>query len=140
MHISPYTSTMRKLALVGFIGLLVWSTIWQFFLVTDQTYSTAFIFIFYILPLLFPAKGILQGKPYTHAWASFLVLYYMMHAITVWYAVPEQWFYALIELFLAIFMFVGCSGYARLKGREIGSALPKLKDVMEAEKQRFEGK
>lgn len=31
MHISPYTSTMRKLALVGFIGLLIWSTIWQFF-------------------------------------------------------------------------------------------------------------
>lgn len=140
MQVSSYTNTMRKMALFGFIGLLAWSAVWQFWLVAEQTYSTAFILIFYILPLLFPAKGIIQGKPYTHAWASFLVLYYMMHAITVWYAVPEQWLFAFIELLLAILMFVGCSGYARLKGRETGSALPKLKDVMEAEKQRFEGK
>ena len=140
MQVSPYTNTMRKMALFGFIGLLAWSAVWQFWLVAEQTYSTAFILIFYILPLLFPAKGIIQGKPYTHAWASFLVLYYMMHAITVWYAVPEQWLFAFIELLLAILMFVGCSGYARLTGRETGSALPKLKYVMEAEKKRFEGK
>ncbi|MET1218652.1 MAG: DUF2069 domain-containing protein [Glaciecola sp.] len=135
----PHTLIFKRLALYSFIGLFVWVAVWQFFLVSEQSYSSTFIFLFYLLPLLFPAKGIIQGKPYTHAWASFVVLYYMMHGITAWYAVPAQWLYALIELMLATGMFVGCSGYARLRGREIGTALPKLKDVMAAEKKHFEG-
>jgi uncharacterized membrane protein len=63
-----------------------------------------------------------------------------MHGITAWYSIPQQWLYALIEVILSLMMFTGCSMFARLRGQELGHSLPKLKQVMEDEKQRFEGK
>ena len=54
------------------------------------------------------------------------------------YAVPEQGIYALIELTLTIGMFTGSCLFARLRGRECGLGLTKLKDVMAEEKRYFE--
>lgn len=133
------TSLYRKLSLVGYFGLLAWVIIWHFTL-SNTEYSVAFILLLYVLPLIFPLVGIVKGKPYTHAWASFVVLLYLMHGITAWYSIPEQWLYALIEVIFSVMMFTGCSMYARLRGQELGHSLPKLKQVMDDEKQRFEGK
>ena len=113
---------------------------WYFFLPITADYSITFKFLIYILPLLLPLPGIVQGKPYTHAWASFIVLLYFLHSITVIYAEPTQMVYAIIELILAVGMFAGCSAFARLRGQELGTGLPKLKTVMEEEKSLFEGK
>lgn len=133
------TSLYRKLSLVGYFALLAWVIIWHFTL-SNTEYSVAFILLLYVLPLIFPLVGIVKGKPYTHAWASFVVLLYLMHGITAWYSIPEQWLYALIEVIFSVMMFTGCSMYARLRGQELGHSLPKLKQVMDDEKQRFEGK
>ena len=135
----PRTSFYRALSLLGYLGLLSWMCIWYFILV-DTEYSMTFIAMVYILPLLFPMVGILKGKPYTHAWSCFIVLLYLMHGITAWYSIPEQWLYACIEIILSVIMFTGCSMYARLRGQELGHSLPKLKQVMDEEKQRFESK
>lgn len=135
----PATANARKFALFGFLGLIAWVCLWHMVLTEPRTYSIAFIFLIYVLPLLLPAKGIIQGKPYTHAWASFVVLLYLMHGITAWYSVPSQWLYAVIEIVLSLIMFAGCSYFARLRGKELGQTLPKLKAVMEEEKLRFEG-
>ena len=135
----PKTTLYRTLSLVGYFGLLAWVIIWHFAL-TNTEYSVTFILLLYVLPLVFPLYGIVKGKPYTHAWASFVVLLYLMHGITAWYSIPEQWLYALIEVIFSVIMFTGCSMYARLRGQELGHSLPKLKQVMEDEKQRFEGK
>ena len=137
---SAKVKNLRILALVSHIGLLAWMCIWYFFLPMTAEYSMLFKFLIYILPLLLPLYGVVQGKPYTHAWASFIVLLYFLHSITVIYAEPSQMLYAIIELILAIGMFVGCSGFARLRGQELGTGLPKLKTVMEEEKTFFEGK
>lgn len=139
IDMQPKTALYRTLSLVGYFGLLAWVIIWHFAL-TNTEYSVAFILLLYVLPLLFPLYGIVKGKPYTHAWASFVVLLYLMHGITAWYSIPEQWLYALIEVIFSVMMFTGCSMYARLRGQELGHSLPKLKQVMEDEKQRFEGK
>lgn len=139
IEMQPKTAFYRTLILVGYFGLLAWVIIWNFTL-SNTEYSVAFILILYVLPLVFPFYGIVKGKPYTHAWASFVVLLYLMHGITAWYSIPEQWLYALIEVILSLMMFTGCSMFARLRGQELGHSLPKLKQVMEDEKQRFEGK
>ncbi|MFQ3249731.1 DUF2069 domain-containing protein [Glaciecola sp.] len=131
---------LRYLALFSHITLIVWMLIWYFLLPITADYSIVFKLLLFIVPLLLPLPGILQGKPYTHAWASFIVLLYFLHSITVLYAEPSQMLYATIELVLAIAMFVGCSGFARLRGQELGTGLPKLKTVMEAEKNLYEGK
>lgn len=131
---------LRYLALLSHLALLIWMSVWYFALPMDADYSTTFKILIYILPLLLPLPGIVKGKPYTHAWASFIVLLYLLHGITVIYAEPSQMYYAIIELVLAVAMFVGCSAFARLRGQELGTGLPKLKDVMEDEKNFYEGK
>jgi uncharacterized membrane protein len=130
----------RYLALISHIALLVWMSIWYLALDTKADYSIIFILLFYILPLLFPLKGILEAKPYTHAWACFIVLLYFLHAITVIYAEPAYVWHASLELLLASGMFIGCSVFARLRGQELGTSLPKLSKVMEDEKARFENR
>ncbi|WP_395343387.1 DUF2069 domain-containing protein [Ningiella sp. W23] len=130
----------RYLALISHLALLAWMSVWYLALDTKADYSIIFILLVYISPLLFPLKGIVQGKPYTHAWACFIVLLYFLHGITVIYAEPAYLWHASLELLLATGMFTGCSVYARLRGQELGTSLPKLSKVMEDEKQFFEGK
>lgn len=137
---SDKTKRYRYLALISHVLLLAWMSIWYLALDTKAEYSVVFILLFYILPLLFPLKGVVEGKPYTHAWACFVVLLYFLHSITVLYAEPDYLWHASLELLLASGMFVGCSAYARLRGQELGTSLPKLSKVMEDEKARFEGK
>ncbi|GGW95883.1 DUF2069 domain-containing protein [Alteromonas halophila] len=135
---SSDTSFYRFLALGSHIALLVWVIVWHFFLTAQSDYSSLFIFVMYVLPLLLPLPGIVRGKPYTHAWANFVILLYIIHGITVAYAVPVERGFALVELVLASLMFCGCSVYARKRGRELGTGLKKLKTVMQEERERFE--
>ena len=66
-EMAPATKKARWLALLSYLGLLAWVTLWQFVLVEERVYGTLFIAIVYILPLLLPLRGIIAGKPYTHA-------------------------------------------------------------------------
>ena len=135
---APKTLFFRYLALTSHLSLLLWVAVWQFVLTTKDPYSTVFIVLIYLVPLLLPLKGVLQGKPYTHAWANFVVMFYLMHACTVLYAEPDERWYAGLELVLATTMFIGCSAFARLRGRELGQGLTKLKEEMKAEKEMFD--
>jgi uncharacterized membrane protein len=128
----------RYLALVSHVLLLVWMSVWYLALDTKADYSLAFILLLYIVPLMLPLWGIIKAKPYTHAWACFIILFYFLHAITVMYAEPDYLLHASLELVLATGMFTGCMMYARLRGQELGSNLPKLSKVMEDEKAHFE--
>lgn len=122
---SPQTQFFRRLAAFSYIGLVVWLLVWNFVLLPDQKYSTLFILLFWVLPILLPAPGIIKGSPYTHAWANFVIMIYLLHGLTDIYTSSEQWYYAFIEILLASSMFIGCSFYARLRGRELGLGLKK---------------
>ena len=54
------------------------------------------------------------------------------------YAVPDERWYAVVEIILCTGMFVGCSAFARKRGHELGLGLKKLKEEMQEEKARFE--
>jgi uncharacterized membrane protein len=90
------------------------------------------------MPILLPAKGLIQGKPYTHAWANFIIMYYLLHGLTAVYAVEGERLYALVEIILCTLLFTGCSFYARVRGRELGLGIRKLKEELLEEKQAFE--
>lgn len=122
------TLFFRRLALFSYFGLLSWMLIWYFALGAASGYSTLFVVLFWIVPLLLPAKGIIKGDPYTHAWANFVVMIYLLHGLTDIYASSDQWYFALIEIVLAAAMFVGCSFFARTRGRELGLGLKKKKE------------
>ncbi|WP_158968687.1 DUF2069 domain-containing protein [Paraglaciecola sp. L3A3] len=133
------TNFYRKLTLISYTLLIFWVIIWHFYLTVDKATSHLFTILLWVIPLLTPAKGLIQGKPYTHAWTNFIVMYYLLHGLTSIYAVKDEWFYALIEILLCVALFTGCSFYARLRGRELGLGIRKLKDELLEEKQAFEG-
>ena len=128
----------KRLALSCYFLLIVWLLIWHFLLTPDKTTSTVFTLLFWIMPILLPLKGLVQGKPYTYAWTNFVVMYYLLHGLTAVYAIEGERVYALIEIVLCCGLFTGCSYFARLRGRELGLGIRKLKDELLEEQQAFE--
>ncbi|MGB2427183.1 MAG: DUF2069 domain-containing protein, partial [Alteromonas sp.] len=57
----------------------------------EMAFSPLFVVLIYVMPLIFPMHGILVGKPYTHAWANFIVMFYLIHGLTIIYAEPHEW-------------------------------------------------
>lgn len=134
----PITKRFQAFALIGYVGLLVLMPLWLFYLAPRTQYSTAFTFCLYVLPLLFPLKGIIQDKPYTYAWANFIVLIFFMHGFTLLWIASDELLYVTFELAFASLMFVGCTYYARYRGQELGLKVPKLKQDLADEKAAFE--
>ena len=128
------TKRFQRFALIGYIGLLVLMPIWLFLIAPREGHSNAFIFVVYILPLLLPLKGIIQDKPYTYAWANFIVMFYFIHGFTLLWVAQEQLIWVLLELTFASLMFIGCTYYARHRGQELGLKIRKLKEELAEEK------
>jgi uncharacterized membrane protein len=134
------TTFYKRLALSSYFGLMLWLPIWHFLLTVDKSTSTVFTLIFWIVPILLPFKGLVQGKPYTYAWTNFIVMFYLLHGLTAIYVIDGERWYAFIEILLCVGLFCGCSFYARQRGRELGLGIRKLKDELLEEKEAFEGK
>ena len=106
----------RILAMAGYFGLLLLLPLWYAVLSPPQL-PLGIVLGFLLLPLLFPLRGLLQGRPYTYAWASFLSLVYFIHAAVEFYSTPQDRYLALLELLLSLAFYLGCVMYARLGGR-----------------------
>lgn len=132
------TQFYRQVALSSYFLLIMWLITWHFWLTPDKPTSTLFTILFWIIPILLPFKGLIQGKPYTFAWTNFIVMYYLLHGLTAIYAVEGERLYALIEIILCCGLFTGGSFYARLRGRELGLGIRKLKDELLEERQAFQ--
>lgn len=137
---STTTKRFQLCALTGYIGLLILMPLWLLVLAPREGYSLGFVFALYILPLLLPLKGVIQDKPYTYAWANFIVMIYFIHSLTLLWISPDERLWAGLELLFASLMFIGCTYYARHRGQELGLKISKLKDDLAAEKAAFTGK
>lgn len=66
-------------------------------------------------PLMFPLRGILHGKVYTHAWAMYLALFYFI--IGIWYAGDQSTrVFGVIFSLLSVLFFMGTMLYTRYQG------------------------
>jgi uncharacterized membrane protein len=108
----------RIIALCGYFGLLLLLPLWYAWLSPPQL-PLGFVLGLLLLPLLFPLRGLLYGRPYTYAWSSFLALFYFIHAVVELYSTPHDRYLALLELLLSVSFYVGSVMYARLGGREL---------------------
>ena len=108
----------RLLTLTGYFGLLVLLMLWFIWLAPPVTFPTSIVLLLFVGPLLLPLRGLLHGKAYTHAWASFLIWIYFIHGVTEAYATPENRHLALMEITFSVLMYCGTVIYARLKSRE----------------------
>ncbi|MBD1555998.1 DUF2069 domain-containing protein [Vibrio sp. S9_S30] len=128
----------RYLALAGNIGLLGWVALWQISLSPHPHINSLTLTLAWSVPLLLPLPGILAGKPYTHAWANFVLMLYFLHALTILYVNEGERWLAAVELLLTTIAFVGNTLYARQRGKELGLKLTKLSEVEKQERARFE--
>lgn len=107
----------RWLALLAWAGLIAFWFARAVGLGQPPQVPRALLLIFHVGPLLFPLRGLLDGRPYTHAWASFLALWYFVLSVDDIAGGLSDRLLGAIGLGLATSAFVACVAYARLEGR-----------------------
>ncbi|MFV0450148.1 MAG: DUF2069 domain-containing protein [Vibrio sp.] len=137
VEMTSKTKQLRWLALSSNIALIVWIALWQLQLSPHPHLNSMALTVGWLIPLLLPLPGILSGKPYTHAWANFILMLYFLHAFTILYVDDGERWLAAIELLFTCSAFLGNVLYARHRGKELGLKLTKLSVVEKQEKQRF---
>jgi len=104
----------RVSTLVGYFGLLLVILNWFTWIAPPLTMPRAFPIIALAVPLLFPLRGLLHGRRYTHQWVNFLSMLYFMLGVDAWLnaAAGTAWLGALTVLF-SLLLFGGTATYAR---------------------------
>lgn len=117
-YIKFNTLFYRKLTLLSYFGLVLLFLYWILFFIDVSPTPKSLLLFIAIGPLLFPLYGLLRGKPYTHAWCSFLALAYFIHAVVEAYANEVTRYLALTETVLSIGLFIGCIYYVKMNAQE----------------------
>ncbi|MEE1674099.1 DUF2069 domain-containing protein [Agarivorans aestuarii] len=122
------TSQLLLLAKSSYLLLLAWVLLWHLWLSPPVDISLTMMLVFWVVPLLFPLKGILAGKPYTYAWSCFVLLLYVLHSTTLLVVSDTERWLAAVELILVLSAFWFGLQYAKFRGKELGIGLKKLKN------------
>ena len=111
----------RISTLIGYFGLLIFIPLWHLLVVPMPAEYISITLLVQIGPLMFPLKGILHGKVYTHAWSMYLALFYFI--LGIWYAGDESTrSFGVIFSLLSILFFLGTMLYTRYQGMENNAA------------------
>lgn len=113
------------MSLTSYFGLLILLASWIMYFDPPKNATTSLALIFILTPLLIALRGLLNGKRYTYAWSSMLILFYFMHGVVEAWANESETIriLALIEVFLSVVFFIGAILYVRFKSRELGQKL-----------------
>jgi len=57
------TIRFQRIAIIGYVGLLLLMPVWLFLIDPREEHSNGFIFSVYILPIILPRKVIIKDKP-----------------------------------------------------------------------------
>lgn len=108
-----HVQSLRIMTLVSFFAMMITLLVWILIAEHSKNFPVAAWLIIGVVPLLFPLRGILHGKTYTHAWASFLMLFYIAHAIGEIYSGDAIIWYPLLELTFSSVFFIAANLYVR---------------------------
>ncbi|MEJ2406507.1 MAG: DUF2069 domain-containing protein [Candidatus Thiodiazotropha sp.] len=111
-------------AVSGYFGLIFLLLAWQGWISPPRALPISVALFLLLVPLLFPLRGILYGKAYTFAWASFLSMLYFIHGVVEAYSSPEDRWLAVLEIVLSVTFYTGSMLYARFRGRELKAQQP----------------
>lgn len=103
----------RALTLTGYFGLLGLLLCWNAWLSPPEHLPVALVLIALVVPLLFPLRGLLHGKPYTHSWVTFLAIFYLMLGLGEAVAGPTERSLAILEVIFSLMLLAGASWYVR---------------------------
>ncbi|HFQ14261.1 MAG TPA: DUF2069 domain-containing protein [Gammaproteobacteria bacterium] len=109
----------RATTLFAWFALFILLLLWNILLAPSQHFPVALVLLVMVGPLLLPLRGLLHGKPYTHAWASFLIMLYFAHGVQEAWVNPGERLYALLEVLFSVIFYSAAITYARLRGRQL---------------------
>lgn len=99
------------IALSGFFGLFGLLMLWHTLLSPSQHFPVALVLLCVITPLLIPMRGLLNARPKSCIWMSYLSLFYVTYGIADAYTASSvaEFYYALLEVFFSLLLCAGCS-------------------------------
>lgn len=109
----------KNLALFCYFGLMLSLIFWITLGEHSENYPTTSWLLIALVPLLFPLRGLLHGKPYTHAWTGFLILFYFAHGVGEAYSAQGFSVYASLEILFSSVMFIASIVFIRLNARRV---------------------
>lgn len=90
---------------------------WHLVIHKTETHLISIIILVQLGPLLFPLRGLLNGKTYTHAWSIYLAIFYFI--LGVWYAgASETRMFGLYVTIFSLLFFIGTVLYTRLSAKK----------------------
>jgi uncharacterized membrane protein len=107
----------RWMTLLGYFGLMLSLLAWITLPTHSSQYPAFALLIVGVLPLLFPLRGLLHGKPYTHAWAAFLFMAYFTHGVGEVYSAASFTWYASLEVLFSSLSFFGSIFYVKYEAQ-----------------------
>lgn len=111
------TLFFRNLSLFSYFGLMITLICWITLGEHSSNYPTSAWLLIALVPLLFPLKGFLHGKPYTHAWTTFLMFFYFSHGIGEVYSAQGIDFYASLEVLFSFIVFTSSITFIRFNAK-----------------------
>lgn len=115
MKLSPIVFS-RWLTLLGYFGLLIGLFAWHLLINKTEDHLISIIILTQIGPLMFPLRGLLSGKTYTHAWSMYMAIFYFI--VGIWYAGADETL--MIGLYVTTFsliFFAGTVIYTRFSAK-----------------------
>ena len=106
----------RGLALIAYLALLGLILVWTTWIDPPEIVPIAVALVVLVLPLMFPLRGMLHGRRYTHAWSSLLALAYITLGITL-AAAADARLYGVLMTTASLAWFAGCLLYVKLDAR-----------------------
>lgn len=104
----------RVITLIGYFGLLALIVNWFTWISPPQKVPRSLVLAVLAIPLLFPLRGIIHARRYTHQWIGFLSMFYFIIGVDVWYnhQATEQWL-GMSMVVLSLMLTIGSSMYSR---------------------------
>jgi uncharacterized membrane protein len=106
------------ITLTGYFGLVIGIYVWHMWIKKTPAHHMSIMLIFQLGPLMFPLRGLLAGRIYTHAWAMYLAIFYFV--LGVWYAgADEDMAFGMYIIASSMLFFAGTLFYTRYASRQV---------------------
>lgn len=111
----------RISALIGYFGLFILMMAWIIWLTPPESIHLPKSLALLVLvgPLMFPLRGVLHGRAYTHAWVSFLALFYLFLGLSEAWSGSQQPLLTALEILFSSLLYLGAMFYARFRGKQL---------------------
>ena len=110
----PGARFLYALTLAGYLGTLGLLLAWYGWLAPSVHFPRSLVLALFLVPLLFPLRGLLHGRRYTFSWSCFLSLLYFIHGVVEAYTSGATLHLGLLEVCLTSLWFISAMTYVRV--------------------------